>query len=136
LNAQEIEVVKKGGDSFKWWENDPILGERNTPSNKINAISYHIILQFPKNTADSVIRNTISRDFPNVIEFTYIIWDSINNDNIKGYYDELGRKVFDSFIDKINLSFINFIFLFYAYPFYLLSRFVAWSITTLKQKKD
>jgi hypothetical protein len=108
-----------------------------------------IILRFPKNTKNEIIKQTIKRDFPNVqrdfpnvqgnggwiVEDTPhdIIWHPFPKGKIlAASYDENGNRVFESSIYKLNFSYAGIFFLLFAYPLYLLSRFIVWSILTLR----
>jgi len=93
-----------------------------------------IVLQFPKNTSHDVITQTIKRDFPNIKGEEWEIFDSPQGKNVDASYDEKGKRVFENIIYKINFSGIYIFFLLFAYPLYLLVRFVVWAIGTLKEK--
>ena len=95
-----------------------------------------IILQFPKNTSEDVITQTLKRDFPNIQVNDWIIFDSPKGQNINAVYDEKGNRIFNSIFYKINLSYVYLFFLIGAYPLYLLVRFFVWAIGTLKGKKQ
>jgi len=94
------------------------------------------ILRFPKNTKDDVIKQTIRRDFPNIKVDDYLILDSPQGRNIGASYNDKGQRVFNSIIHKISFSYVSIFFLIFAYPLYLLGRFVVWAIVTLKVKVE
>jgi len=94
------------------------------------------ILRFPKNTKDDVIKQTIRRDFPNIKVDDYFIFDSPQGRNIGASYNDKGQRVFNSIIHKISFSYVSIFFLIFAYPLYLLGRFVVWAIVTLKGKVE
>ena len=94
------------------------------------------ILRFPKNTKDNVIKQTIRRDFPNIKGDDYFIYDSLQGRNIGASYDDKGQRVFNNIIHKISFSHVFIFFLIFAYPLYLLVRFVVWAIVTLKEKVE
>ncbi|MDD1776572.1 MAG: hypothetical protein LUQ65_00260 [Candidatus Helarchaeota archaeon] len=95
-----------------------------------------IILRFPKNTNHDVIKQTIRRDFPNIKGDDWIIFDSPKGENINASYDEKGNRVFNSIIYKIGWSYVYLFFLIFAYPLYIIIRFVIWAIETLKERKE
>jgi hypothetical protein len=95
-----------------------------------------IILRFPKNTNVDVIEQTMRRDFPNIKRDDWFIYDSPTGKNIRASYDDKGQRVFDNIIHKISFFDISAFFLIFAYPLYLLVRFVVWAIATLKERVD
>ena len=95
-----------------------------------------IILQFSKNTNNDVIKQTIIRDFPTIKGHDWITWDFPKGQNINAYYNKKGERVFNSIIHKISFSDVFIFFLIFAYPLYLLVRFVVWAIVTLKEKVE
>lgn len=94
------------------------------------------ILQFPKHTSDDVIKQTIRRDVPNIEVDDYFIFDSPQGRNIGASYNDKGQLVFNSIMHKISFSYVSIFFLVFAYPLYLLGRFVVWAIVTLKGKVE
>ena len=97
-------------------------------------IPQEITLRFPKNTDDIVIEQRIKRDFPNIRFESWITWNIPNNENIKASYDEKGNRVFNSVIYRIDWSYAYIFFLVFAYPLYLLIKFIIWAIGTLIKK--
>jgi hypothetical protein len=95
-----------------------------------------IVLRFPKNTNDDVIKQTMRRDFPNIKEYNWFIFDSPKGQDISASYDDKGQRVFNNIIHKISFSDVFIFFLIFAYPLYLLVRFVVWAIVTLKEKVE
>ena len=101
-----------------------------------------ITLQFPKQTSNAVINQTIKRDFPNIKYNDWIVWDtnSYSAADSDAFYNEKGERVFSaiiykifySIIYKIDFSIVCQLFLFFSYPLYLLIRFTVWAIVTLK----
>jgi len=110
-------------------DKDPLVGGRYV-------FSQGIILRFPKNTNNDVIKQTIRKDFPNIKGDDWFIFDSPKGENINASYDEKGNRVFNSIIYKIGWSYASLFFLIFAYPLYLIIRFVIWAIGTLKEKKE
>jgi hypothetical protein len=97
-----------------------------------------IILRFPKNTNNEIINQTIRKDFPNIkiTDDNWIVWDSPKGKNITASYNEKGEQVLNSFIYKISWSGMSHFLLIFAYPLYLVVRFIMWAIVTLKEKKE
>jgi len=98
--------------------------------------SQGIILRFPKRTNNDVIKQTIRRDFSNIKGDDWIIFDSPKGENINASYDEKGKRVFNSVIYKIGWPYVYLFFLIFAYPLYLIIRFVIWAIGILKKTVD
>ena len=93
-----------------------------------------IILQFPKNTNNDVIKNSIKREFPNITSDDWIEFDSPEGQNVNAYYNEKGERILSNIIYNINFSYSYIFFLIFAYPLYLTARFILWAIVTLKEK--
>lgn len=93
---------------------------------------------FPKNTDNTVRDNTIIRDYGENVEIIIYddspgkdIFDKISPSNVVARYNSKGEKVFNWYFWKTNT---NFMFLaFFAYPIYLLGRFVIWSVRTIRK---
>lgn len=86
-NVQEVEPVIPG-------DKDPKHGGTYLKSEGI-------ILRFPINTNDDVIKKTIRRDFPHIKGDDWIIFDSPKGENITASYDNQGNRVLNSIIYKI-----------------------------------
>ncbi len=97
-------------------------------------LSQGLILQFPQDTSEDVIKHTIKRDFPNIQGKEWIVFDSPKGINIAAFYDKNGSEIFESRIYKVDFYGIYIFFLFFAYPLYLLMRFIVWAMGTLKSK--
>lgn len=97
-------------------------------------------IQFPKSTTKEVIEKTLDRDFlHNVgvldrLAFLYdmVVSDQPSNLNIINRYDDKGNKLFTGLLWQIDFLKIMTFFLFIAYPSYILVRFVAWAVITVK----
>ena len=118
-------------------------GESNAPTTDAAPTKPHqghtyeggiVILRFPKNTKNEIIKQTIERDFPKIQgNGNWIIWDTQKGENIAASYDEKGQKLFDGILYKINFAYVGLFFLICAYPIYLLGRFIVWAVWTLKE---
>lgn len=95
-------------------------------------ISQGIKVQFPTDTPNDIIEKTLRKDFPDIKDIDWIVWDNNDNTNIKKAYDKQGNQMFDSLFYRIDLSNIYIFFLLFAYPIYLIFRFIIWSIKILK----
>lgn len=93
-----------------------------------------IILQFPQDTSEDVIKHSIKRDFPNIHSNEWIVFDSPEGKNIAAFYDKNGSRIFESIIYKVDFHDVYIFFLFFAYPLYWLMRFIIWAIGILKSK--
>jgi len=131
-NVKEIQVVIKDSPSYPSY--DPLnINQHNHAGGRFVLLSVGKILRFPKNTNNTVIEQTIRRDFPNINGVEYITWDSPTGKNISASYDNEGHLVFDNIIYEIDYPPITGFFLIFAYPLYLLLRFVVWALKTLKE---
>jgi hypothetical protein len=91
--------------------------------------------QFPKSTSIDLIKRAMDRDYPNHGPGEWIDWDKTDNTNISARYDDKGNKLFIGFPWNIDFKNRVTLFLFFAYPAYLLIRFIVWSILTVKENK-
>ncbi|MBI4764279.1 MAG: hypothetical protein HY787_06720 [Deltaproteobacteria bacterium] len=98
-------------------EIEPVI--HNDPLGLLGKIPQGIILRFPKNTKDDVIKQTIKRNFPNIKGDDWIVWDSPKGENINASYDNKGNHVFTSVIYRIGWSYLYLfcrIRVFHGYP--------------------
>lgn len=115
-------------------EIQPVSHLPNDPQNILTNAGK--ILRFPKNAKDDVIKQTIRSEFPYIKEVSYFVFDTPQGQNIGASYNDKGQRVFDNIVYKISFSYIAIFFLIFAYPLYLLGRFVVWAIVTLKGKVE
>jgi hypothetical protein len=88
--------------------------------------------QFPRSTSDDVIKRTIVRDYPNYMPSEWVPLYKIESSHIIVRYDDKGNKLFIGFPWDIDFKNKVALFLFFAYPVYLLIRFIVWAVVTLK----
>lgn len=144
-NVQELEIVmqtENGKNLFPprfrgfidpWDPKDKIGNAKKQAERGKSLISQGIKVQFPIDTSNDIIEKTLRRDFPDIIDIDWIVWDNNDNTNINKAYDKQGNQMFDSLFYRIDLSNIYIFFLLFAYPTYWIFRFIIWSIKTLKE---
>lgn len=89
-------------------------------------------VQFPKSTPYDVIKRTMDRNYPAPGAWT--AWDKAQNINIKARYDDKGNPLFTGFPWDIDFKNQIALFLLFAYPAYLLIRFIVWASLTVRNK--
>jgi len=95
--------------------------------------------QFSKRVSYEVISRTMESDFSGFLSGLtakdardgWVPLNSPTNTNINARYDDKGNKLFTSFLWHIDFMKIE-LFLVFAYPFYLLIRFIVWAAVTVK----
>jgi len=97
-------------------------------------ISQGIKVQFPIGTSNETIEKTLKRDFPHIKNMDWIVWDHLDNKNIAKVYNQKGARIFNSIVYIMDFSYLLIFFLIFAYPLYLIIRFIVWAIVTLTEK--
>lgn len=91
--------------------------------------STDIYIMYPKIHDAKKLDENIRKDFPNINNPNYIIWDDQSRCwPIRKYYDAKGKTIgFTDYSPTLVLAFL-------LYPGYLLVRFIWWAIQTLTKK--
>jgi len=118
----------------------------NNPFAKYDTKNYYIVpgikAQFPKSTDYAVIQHTMQRDFKaslgrltetDGLDGGWTASDMPTGTNINARYDNKGNRIFTGFPWTIDFQKVMFFFLVVAYPAYLLVRFIAWAVATVKK---
>lgn len=94
-----------------------------------------IYIQFPKGVSIETAKKVLERDYPKIKDADWIIWDKNDNIDIDDKYDLKGNKLFVGIPWNVNTSDIPALLIFFTYPGYLLLRFIAWAIRTVRSRK-
>jgi hypothetical protein len=96
-----------------------------------------IYVMFPKDTSTNVKINTLKREYPHISNVNCVVDPkrSPYSSKIDKIFDIQGNLVFNGLFYKVDFKEFG-MFVFLAYPLYLIIRFILWSIRTLRVKEE